>query len=922
MNRRIVQLNRATSNLQESVRGFFRTQGRLSIVFPMLTCLLVTALAFPLSLPADPLEAGFHTVPDNARMRMYWRVFGPAWQRSEIDYQLDEAKAAGLGGLTVYFMYPVALDDPSKGILNLKFGSPEFLDSFAYAAQQAKKRGLSFGVNGGTGWPYGGANVSIEDSAHKLQELVVEREKPLPRLTATDRVVAAFDGDRLLTLPVSHDYRVQEKLRLYVESPTGQQVKRASYGGEGLVLDHFNEPALKRWLESTVQPVLNAAKGEVQTLGCDSLEVYGSNWARDLPDEFKRRRGYELLPNLPHIFSDGSDAGLALRFDYWRTLMELTEERFTEPLADWSDRHRVSLEMEAYGTPPNPMTAFRRIRIPTGEHYEWRGFAIQKYVASAAHMAKRNIIGCEAWTWAGLPNRLADTLSDIKLVSDMEFLAGANDLTGVDFPYSPRSAGQPGWQPYYGPTMNQNNPQWEVFPGLVEYINRCQWMLRQGSPQVSLALYLPVEDALPRGGMEQMQLDFLIRDHFVTGKATSEFGLQNSLHHRSALIQGIFQNGLDYDGIDFWALDRMAELKGPKLVAGTSQYSAVVLPNVEAMETKAASKLRRFVEAGGLVVASRRIPTLRAGRCTEAEQAEFRKTIEWIFGAHPVAGVMHSAGKGRAVILANDEEVGPFLASQITPQLRFSPCPDSVSFVHRRAGDREIYFLANVQTDPVSMHVSVPNHDGDVEAWDAVSGEITRLPKDPNGEVAVTLSGRGSLFLVVRNGPSQAPIPASPPTHSIEWNPTWHVHFDGPDAPHPVDTDTLESWTSWPGGRYFSGIGIYQADLVWQSQAKRARLAFDGVYDGAKVFVNGRPAGYVYNFPFEIEVGALLKPGTNRIEIRVGNLPVNRFLGLPDDDLVALRAKYGGRFSRPEEKQLMKEPAPSGLIGKVRILTD
>src|SRR5689334_16794534 len=102
------------------------------------------------------LADGFRNVPNEARMRMYWRVFGPAWTPPEMDYELEQAKAAGIGGVTAYFMYPVALDDPARGIKNLRFGSPEFLDSFRYAAEAAHKRGLRFGLNGSTGWPFGG----------------------------------------------------------------------------------------------------------------------------------------------------------------------------------------------------------------------------------------------------------------------------------------------------------------------------------------------------------------------------------------------------------------------------------------------------------------------------------------------------------------------------------------------------------------------------------------------------------------------------------------------------------------------------------------------------------------------------------------------------------------------------------------------
>jgi hypothetical protein len=86
--------------------------------------------------------------------------------------------------------------------------------------------------------------------------------------------------------------------------------------------------------------------------------------------------------------------------------------------------------------------------------------------------------------------------------------------------------------------------------------------------------------------------------------------------------------------------------------------------------------------------------------------------------------------------------------------------------------------------------------------------------------------------------------------------------------------------------------------------------------------VNGRKAGVLFSPPWFIEIGPFLKPGENTLEITVANLPVNRFIGLPDQDLGPLRRVFGARFSAPEEKKLMKEPAPSGMIGKVWLLRD
>jgi len=125
----------------------------------LLAIFSITSLAltfYAAASSADDLASGFRNVPSESRMRMYWRVFGPAWTEREVDRQLAFMKEAGLGGVTIYFLHPVAVDNPGAGIVNKRFGSPEFLRTFAYAARRAEELGLSLSVNGGTGWPFGG----------------------------------------------------------------------------------------------------------------------------------------------------------------------------------------------------------------------------------------------------------------------------------------------------------------------------------------------------------------------------------------------------------------------------------------------------------------------------------------------------------------------------------------------------------------------------------------------------------------------------------------------------------------------------------------------------------------------------------------------------------------------------------------------
>jgi hypothetical protein len=171
----------------------------------LLAIFSITSLAltfYAAASSADDLASGFRNVPSESRMRMYWRVFGPAWTEREVDRQLALMKEAGLGGVTIYFLYPVAVDNPGAGIINKRFGSQEFLRTFAYAARRAEELGLSLSVNDGTGWAFGGPAVAPRDMALRLREVLGAKDAAagdFVRLGANETIIAAFLGDRDVT---------------------------------------------------------------------------------------------------------------------------------------------------------------------------------------------------------------------------------------------------------------------------------------------------------------------------------------------------------------------------------------------------------------------------------------------------------------------------------------------------------------------------------------------------------------------------------------------------------------------------------------------------------------------------------------------------------------------------------------------------
>ncbi|MBI3722281.1 MAG: hypothetical protein HY248_06975, partial [Fimbriimonas ginsengisoli] len=216
----------------------------------------------------DPIAAGFREAPTAARLRLFWRIFGPAWTPVEIDRQLEELRRVGVGGVMTCFTYPLSLDDPGRGIRNQHYLSPEFLDTLAHAARKARQLGLEFGVCGGTGWPFGGPSVTLADAAQRVR---LEATTPLPdgagyqlpALREGERYLAAFRNGRNVTEQIQGDRLVipatDSRTVVFITGPTFMAVKRAALGGEGYVVDHFSHDAILRYLEAAVAPMLRAA---------------------------------------------------------------------------------------------------------------------------------------------------------------------------------------------------------------------------------------------------------------------------------------------------------------------------------------------------------------------------------------------------------------------------------------------------------------------------------------------------------------------------------------------------------------------------------------------------------------------------------------------------------------------------------------
>jgi hypothetical protein len=904
---------------------------------------LGVAAAAALPMPAQHatgLESQFRDVPNSYRLRMHWYVFGPAWTPEEGERQLDLMANAHVGGVLLFPTYPIAVDDTARGIENQRYLSPAFLKTLRAITGACKRAGLTFDMVLGTGWPYGGPSVSLEQSAHALRMSQVA-----PHADAASAFPALHEGE--------HVIGGGPELFFY-SAPTRMEVKRASYGAEGWVVDHYNPDAVRQFLRDVGDRLLEAIPaGEIRSVFCDSFEVYRATWTARLPEIFARARGYDLLPQLPALFDANNQHYRDLRCDFWRTLAEQTEEAFIRPLAEWAHAHSVTTRVEAYGTPPNSIRAYRYVDVPTGEHYEWKEFSSSRWASSGGHLAGKPVILAEAWTWLGLPNRFADTLEQLKLCSDLHFLSGINALYGVTYAYSPVHLSPPGWVPYFGPAINHTSPYWPYFSHFADYVNRATFVLQQGKPVADVAVYLPMEDVMAEAGMEQLLPNWAVRDRLSSNGPPPEFSLKNALHYESDLVKTIITNGFAMDGVDTFTMNSGMRVDGGRLRQGDGDYGILVLPNLTGIDLESLQQIQAFVTGGGILIATRRLPDRAWGwKDRDARNTRVRELVAQLFGPSPARQYRERmTGRGRVIFCPDEQGSLRKALFTLQPDIRFQASSANVSFVHRRAPDRDFYFLANTSEESQELEGTFRVGHQAPEFWNLKTGvtepivvfehlaEGTRVPVtlspleskvivfSATGRAPVTtrtdlplevagarIFNNGSYFYIHNGSRINVAVTGIPASYHL--TPRWRLAL----GDQRYEFDDLPSWTDLAKSRYFSGTGTYEAEFdAPEFKDLGVELDLGRVRETADVHLNGAPAGVLWMRPYRCDITRLLRPGRNRLRVDVTNLLINRILGDGPIDYSDVYAKYGRRFPAGDEWELVREPYPSGLLGPVRL---
>ncbi len=912
--------------------------------------------------PPDPLA--WPEIEQTHRPWTRWWWMGNAVDAPTITALLEAYRAAGLGGVEITPIYGVRGAEDRF----IDFLSPRWMNMLAYTAEEARRLDLGVDMATGTGWPFGGPQVEPEHAARQLRvqtftlpggatlEAPVRLDDPRLHRPAPLVVLMAYadTGDRLdLTDRVGPDGRLDWTappgaswtLLALFEGWTGQQVKRAAPGGEGLVINHFDRTAFADYIARFDSAFAPYRDGLIRAFFNDSFEAYGSNWTTGLLDHFQAVHGYDLRDHLPALLrADTVDADRIGRVtaDYQALMALRLRDEFTRPWVEWAHARGSLARNQAHGSPGNLVDLYAAVDIPETETFNPDSFAIPgyrlnpayatrpdrtdplvlKFAASGAHLTGKPLVSAETATW--LDEHFRVSLSQIKPTVDKLFVSGINHIVYHGTPYSPPDAEWPGWLFYASTHVAPTNPFWRDLPALNTYVTRVQSVLQTSRPDAEVLVYFPIHDV--RYASDRLFFQFTVHnaDEWLYGTPLHE--VARHLQRRGYAFDYVSDRLLMDTGVD-----------GSRLQTPGTDYEVLLVPASHQMPVATLTRLLDLAEQGATVLVHRHLPhdVPGLGRLAERRAALARQlarlAVDTAVADTTAAGAVRTVAIGAGRVLIGDE-VGALLEAARVPR---EPVVDhGVAFI-RRAHDTGVhYFFAHLGAEPVAAWVPLSVPARSAAFLDPMSGRAGRAAlrqrRDGRAEVFLQLAPGASLILRTFAEPMAADVPAwlytepAGPAHPLTG--PWQLSFiaGGPGYPPATTLDSLVSWTDLGESLHDWFAGTARYTLTFEAPTTPAdawRLDLGRVAESAAVRLNGRPLGTAFSLPFHLRIDSLA-PGTNTLEVDVTNLMANRIAYLDRRGFV-WRRFYDINFVNLAYQPFDASgwaPMPSGLIGPVRLV--
>jgi alpha-L-rhamnosidase/Glycosyl hydrolases family 2, sugar binding domain len=766
---------------------------------------------------------------------------------------------------------------------------------------------------------------------------------PLDPTSLIDLTATVSQGSLTWSAPAGRSWA----LFAYWQRGSGQQPEAGPFTSPtSYVVDHFSAAgtaAVTDLWESTIlsdriRKLIRAAGG---ALFEDSLEIEtgATIWTPGLLEAFRADHGYDLAPYLPvlvqvkgkYLYLYDSETTAHVRDDLNLTLSDLYKDNHLVALRDWAHGIGLELRVQPYGLSTDSIDYAALLDIPEGESLGFKNLDDYRVLAGGRDLAGKKKLSCEAICYAN--GAYSTTWHQALVTIDSFWAAGVNQSVIHGFAYADApGATWPGFaafSPYnktgigYGEAWGPRQPTWQHLPDIADYMARTQLVLQAGVPKYDLVFYRQ-------------------KGYTATGIGAywgTKYGIPTGWSYifaDDAVLQlpGVdVRNGrLAPDGPNakavvlapdfFNSLEPEISLSGAQLLLGYAKRGLPVVvygdwsrPVSTGLVDPATNKAVADTIAALLALPNVRQTTDETQVGALLGQLGVTPAVSQNFSN--LMNVHRVDGDTDLYYLANAQHQVKTVLTTIDQTVRLTPTAKGALPYRLDAWTGEVTPIAEYTTSGGAINVRVRLLPGEstiialAPPPGASAGWVQVVDTDADsvrlqGQSVIARANAGGNYAVTpaRGGALTAQIPALPePVALTSWSldvEDWQPGASASQTVKPivsVQLDQLVPWSSVPQLADSSGIGHYRCTVslpsAWQAAAG-AVLDLGSVNDTFRVWVNGHrvpPAGVLNS---ALDVGDLLRPGTNLVEVEVATSLMNRLrVVTPQIYGIATRQKYG-----------------------------
>jgi len=729
---------------------------------------------------------------------------------------------------------------------------------------------------------------------------------------------------------------------------TGQENQAFSGPKPSMIIDHFSLSAMQNYC-NYLGGILNQTLGTefgrtIDSFFCDSFEIMplpnSILWSNDLLAGFEKEIGYDFTKYLPSIWLNIGPQTPRVRYDLGHYLSDLGLKTVFKTFNDWCAEHNVEARIQPHyrfteelvqgaGAIARPETEVTTIRFePIADPH--------KATASGARFYGNAIVSAEAYTFIH-HDRYRTSLQEMKIATDAFLRDGVTQFYNHGYFASPEKHVAPSRDMPWASRISHWNTWWNYYHCLTSYISRSTYLLRQGHLVADVLIYSPQATEWSKKAL---------------------YGKERRVMPYGNLAKTLVANGYDFDIVNDDLLQNRAKFKDGKVNINGYSYPVIILPAAKVLPIETARALKKFVKAGGNIIALEDLPSASAGLTNaESNDKELKQIIDGIF-----------SDKSNAVFLSDYKIITPrFVPTNQKPFRPTTPLnkqqhkllasiekiippdfslagrtqSDGLTFIHKQIDDLDVYFVTNLEPKKIATDVTFRVTGKTPQRWNAVTGSIgepvpdCRIGKDGT-TIPLKFEPWESAFFIFTPG-----VLKSEPGRTIEKLPEpiqingdWNMKLKG----YEFDTyntfiKKLVSWTDSSRTKHFSGTGSYEIEfnLSASKLKNKGKMILDlgKVGDIAEVELNGENVGVAWMWPYRYDITKAVHAGKNKLIILVTNQLVNYVSGLKKapEIPIELQPRLGKanpsiykQSSIAKNDMLQTNLPPSGLMGPVQII--